>query len=317
LANPTYYSQEMKDVLASGLPLMFTPNLVEDTGASNIPDGSKTTFKLNNKFTTAHQVLKSTDKGVNWSPLTLTTDYTVDTVTNTITFVSAPSATDMIMISNTAKIPTTQVSDPKAVKLVGNYVTATNSHSIYKGNQLVPTGKVNVGNGDNGLESRVVENAVVGAIPIIMGETYIGTLESDTLYEFINFTDMPTRYYKTIDGYTLVVNGTFDNNLNITSSPNWRQWTNIQTTPSHNTISLDNSNSPAVKFIETIAEDDDGMAHYQVFAQEMEYNETDGDYADDIPTFPNLTNGTADNLLGTDRVKTVVASIPLNKYIGV
>ena len=84
--------------------------------------------------------------------------------------------------------------------------------------------------------------------------------------------------------------------------------------PSHNTITLDNSNSPAVKFLETIAEDADGMAHYQVFSQEMEYNATDTDYADDIATFPNLTNGTADNLLGVDRVRTIVSSIPLNQY---
>ena len=308
------YPQEWKDRLASGLPLIgMNPLLVNQDGTSSLPDTDAVHIH-SSKVINALSYVYTTNKGDIYNHWLGYLD-SVDMINNSLTVTNASS--NVLLLSYTAKIPTTQVSEPKAVKLVGNYVTATNSHSIYKGNQLVPTGKVNVGNGDNGLESRVVENAVVGAIPIIMGETYIGTLESDTLYEFINFTDMPTRYYKTIDGYTLVVNGTFDNNLNITSSPNWRQWTNIQTTPSHNTISLDNSNSPAVKFIETIAEDDDGMAHYQVFAQEMEYNETDGDYADDIPTFPNLTNGTADNLLGTDRVKTVVASIPLNKYIGV
>jgi hypothetical protein len=329
LANPDRYSDDMKDRLASGLPLLFEPNLVDDTGASNIPDGSKTTFKLNNKFTTTHQVLKSTDKGVNWSPLTLTTHYTVNTITNSITFTAGniPLSTDMIMISNTAVNMATQVTDPKAVKLVGNYVTGTNSHSRYKGNQLVPTGKVNVGNGDNGLESKVVENSATIGFPydiIDVGNpsALVSTLE-------------PFRYYRIVgSGYTNVSTGDLvystDNTPSVTgwypSSTSFESEYFIKVnTPSHSTISLDNSNSPAVKFIETIAEDDDGMAHYQVFAQELAYNSDtssyDGDTVDSLGngTFTQLTNGTLKDLnweAGDPEIKTIVSSIPLNKYIG-
>jgi hypothetical protein len=321
LANPDRYSDDMKSILASGNPLMFTPNLVDDTGASNIPTGTdgtdgKATFKLNNKFTTAHQVLKSTDKGVNWSPLALTTHYTVDTVTNSITFTSGniPLASDMIMISNTAKIPTTQVSDPKAVKLVGNYVTATNSHSIYKGNQLVPTGKVNVGNGSNGLESRVVENTA-------SGYTYLSTNKSAPTVT------VDETVVKVADGHTAggIVGGYYlrqytnqtNYDLSVQDYSNTTTWKFLGTqssTPTHSTIALDDSNSPAVKFIETIAEDEDGMAHYQVFAQEMVSQ--GGVYGGDDNQFTQLTNGTKDDD-NANTVKTIVASRPLNKYIGV
>ena len=55
------------------------------------------------------------------------------------------------------------------------------------------------------------------------------------------------------------------------------------------------------------------MAHYQVFAQEMVTNA--GAYDGDDGEFTQLTNGTLtdDN---ANTVKTIVASIPLNKYTG-
>jgi hypothetical protein len=316
LANPDRYSDDMKAVLASGNPLLFEPNLVDDTGASNIPDGSKATFKLNNKFTTTHQVLKSSDKGVSWSPLALTTHYTVNTVANTITFTSGniPSATDMIMISNKAVNTATQVSDPKPVKLVGNYVTATNSHSIYKGNQLVPTGKVNVG---GSLESRVVENVNIINYDyiVVAGNNSITRNLGDIwmLIGFDNYPDGTILEVVTDDGY-----GPFNYPSDYTSFSITTVWHTLGLylgTPSHSTISLDNSDSPAVKFIETIAEDDDGMAHYQVFAQEIEFNTSTSSYDGDDGEFTKLTNSTTTD--DNDKlIKTIVASIPLNKYIG-
>jgi hypothetical protein len=324
LADPDRYSDDMKAILASGNSLMFTPNLVDDTGASNIPnstDGTdgKATFKLNNKFTTTHQVLKSADKGVNWSPLTLTTHYTVDTVTNSITFTAGniPLATDMIMISNAAKIPTTQVSDPKAVKLVGNYVTGTNSHSIYKGNQLVPTGNINFGNGDNGLESRVVENIELNGADYSTDSGTIQLLQYDIIYITNNSSSGSVgNFYKMIrgdfgTGVPLADYTGFDNDADFEDLGK----SFISALPTHSTITLDDSNSPAVKFIETIAEDDDGMAHYQVFAQEMVSQ--GGVYGGDDNQFTQLTNGTlTDDSPVPTEIKTIVASRPLNKYIG-
>jgi hypothetical protein len=211
-----------------------------------ILDGTaQTVWDLTRKATTVHQVLKSTDGGDTWTSIS----FTHQSIANTITVESS----DKIMISYTVKIPTTQVQDPKPVKLVGNYVTATNSHDILDGNQLVPTGKVNVSDLNNNLESVVVDN-------IILDE-----------------------------------NGA------------------IKVVPKHSTINLNSSNSPAVKFIETIAVDEYGMAHYQVFAQEMVTNSSA--YDGDDGEFTKLTNGTItdDN---ANTVKTIVSSIPLNKYIG-
>lgn len=48
------------------------------------------------------QVLKSTDNGVTWSVLALTTHYTLNSTTNEITFVTAPLATDKIRVEYTS-----------------------------------------------------------------------------------------------------------------------------------------------------------------------------------------------------------------------
>jgi len=319
IGDPANYPQEWKDRLASGLPLIgMNPLLVDDSGNSLIPDGSRTLYPISSKriSTQADNIV------INMDGL-YTTNNTQDqssfTIPNTLAIRRASDASDLTnsdfaLASYTAKIPTTQVSDPKAVKLVGNYVTATNSHSIYKGNQLVPTGKVNVGNGTNGFESRVVENSLSDLeYDGVLTANVVDSVVQNGIYKIYGFDlyNDGLTYVKRlgIDNSSI----TLSNGADLGSSIYW-ELIEIPK-PTHSTISLDNSNSSAVKFIETIAEDEDGMAHYQVFAQEMEFNATDGDYADDIPTFPNLTNGTADNLLGTDRVKTVVASIPLNKYI--
>lgn len=291
-----------------------------------LDDTAQTVWELTRKATTVHQVLKSTDSGITWT----STSFTHQAIANTITTVSS----DKIMVSYTAKIPTTQVTDPKAVKLVGNYVTATNSHSIYKGNQLVPTGKVNVGNGSNGFESRVVESASISDIVTFDNQSK-GRLLKDfrigTIF-YASITGVHGSYPATVGHYYKLVN--YDGQENVALDNQCYEYSTrytdlgtsidesditekgyLSTIPSHNTISLDNSNSPAVKFIETIAEDDDGMAHYQVFAQEMTYNESTSSYDGDDNQFTQLTNGTLtdDN---ANTVKTLCASIPLNKYIG-
>ena len=115
---------------------------------SLIPDGVIDDFKLSEKAVSLHKTVRTTDSGGAWA----SGSETLDSVNNDVTMTNE-SAGNVVLVSYTAKIPTTQVSDHKIPKIIGNYVTATNSHSIYKCNQLVPTDKVNVGNGDNGLES--------------------------------------------------------------------------------------------------------------------------------------------------------------------
>ena len=166
----------------------------------------------------------------------------------------------------TAKNTTTKATDPKTVKAVGNYVTATNSHSIYKGNQLVPTGKVNVGNGANSVERKVLEDS----------PEYIFTYDYDT-DAGSQFYDQDTRILETGSGGGVVgkiytPKRYFTGTALATAhdfgvaSPNW--WA-TDSLPSHSTLALDNAVSPAVKLLETIAVDADGMAHYQLFSEEM------------------------------------------------
>jgi hypothetical protein len=275
---------------------------------SLIPSGQTSFPLVSGKSVQGLTIVVSTDSDTNpTSPTYTSTALVQDSINNS--FTKTLNTGDFALVYATDKIPTTQVTDPKAVKLVGNYVTATNSHSIYKGNQLVPTGKVNVGNGSNGLESKVVENSIVGydyeiyagaTLDFISGNTYYVVDDSigwskGSIIEWIG---------STVPAYTVPSNwvGSSSILLGYTDS-----------TPTHSTISLDNSPSPAVKLIETIAEDDDGMAHYQLFAQTMVTNA--GAYDGDDNQFTQLTNGTLtdDN---ANVVKTICASIPLNKYIG-
>ena len=66
--------------------------------ASLLPNGVLTNWKLSKKANaTPLLVLKSSDNGVTWTALTLTTHYTFSTTTNEITFVTAPLSTDILL----------------------------------------------------------------------------------------------------------------------------------------------------------------------------------------------------------------------------
>ena len=263
IGDPANYPQDMKDILASGKPLIgINPLLVGQ-------DGTDYT-----SFVGTQSIIFSDKKIIDlvyvvWDDVFA--GYTSGAVA--IDSVSNEMLVDdrNYMVYYTAKNTTTNISDPKAVKAIGNYATGTNSHSVYKCNQLVPTGKVNVGNGANGLESRGLENAVVGGADFD-GYATGYTVVADTTVIYCNVlgigidTGIIGHYYKRIGaGFTWTIALGLDNPLafeDLGTSP-------ILSTPDHNTITLDNANSPAVKFFETIATDEDGMAHYQVMAEEM------------------------------------------------
>jgi hypothetical protein len=352
IGDPANYPQAVKDRLASGLPMIGMNPLLELSTPFGTYWGTNVKVRLGAKVTQMTSVAISTN-GSSYRASSYFTDedalayYTAASkddipINNTIELpydfanttdgVPVPpdgfeshelSKQGVWVIPYTAKIPTTQVSDPKAVKLVGNYVTGTNSHSIYKGNQLVPTGKVNVGNGSNGLENRVIENTVeadVNIATLIPIDIYIANpiVTGDIV---LNWWDENAPnglgFYERTSGSSntwVPNNETFSGWSFVASYP-------LSTTPTHATIALDDSNSPAVKFIETIAEDDDGMAHYQVFAQEMvsQGGVYGGDTTDELGngTFTQLINGTlTDDSPVPTTIKTIVASKPLNKYIG-
>ncbi len=96
LGSPNNYPVAWK----GGGSVSGTPLIIAEEGTSLLPTGSLAVFKLSRKANaTPLQVLKSTDSGATWTALTVTTDYTFSTVTNAITFVTAPATTDLIMVT--------------------------------------------------------------------------------------------------------------------------------------------------------------------------------------------------------------------------
>ena len=263
IGDPANYPQAMKDILASGKPLIGINPLLVDQNLTVF--NANSTLVLSEKGVDAVTAISTGDAGVTWgTPSTVSTG--IENVTENWRIDAVPLR--VVLNNYTAKNTTTKISDPKAVKAVGDYATGTNSHSVYKGNQLVPTGKVNVGNGSNGLESRGLENAHIGA--------------GETAYPLVDVNVYPNATIE-MYGFSLIEDGTiflysgpstlagnYGVNTDFEADADWTVVpTPIGSTPDHNTIALDNSNSPAVKFLETIAVDDDGMAHYQVMAEEM------------------------------------------------
>lgn len=151
LGNSTYYPNYLSDLIASGLTPNLELNVTDDNGNSNIPTGTtgsdgKASFKLNNKMTTNHQVLKSTDSGATWSVVTPTVNY----IANTITFSTAPLSTDIILVSSTCKNEPLELVDLTDYEIIEeyDYVYASNNHDI---TLTIPnlinnvTGKISVG----------------------------------------------------------------------------------------------------------------------------------------------------------------------------
>ena len=141
--------------LLSGSDLELTNNILT-SGTSlivdDITDIAKTVWSMSRKAITVYQVLVSVDNGVTWS----LTSHTHDAVNNTVTIASATQ----VKISYTAKNKPLHQHTPLPIEKVQPKAIGTNSHSVYKGAMVsnAVTGKVSVGNGTNGLESRVLEN---------------------------------------------------------------------------------------------------------------------------------------------------------------
>ena len=165
----------------------------------------------------------------------------------------------------------------------------------------------------NGLESRLVESTIIDAVDwsVTVGGTYQlapnMTYKADSTFDGID-KDTLFKYNGTATSGAWGPLGvdTFYTTAGMTR-------VTITSTPQNNQITLDNSDSPAYKHLMTIGKDSDGMAHLQVFSQEMISNGTA--YDGDDNEFSQLTNGTTtDDLART--ITTKVSSIPLNTYFG-
>lgn len=141
IGNPTNYPTVWKQSGVFGTPL-----LVAEDGTSLLPTGSLTAFKVSRKSNaTPLLVLKSTDSGATWSALTVTTHYTFSTTTNTITMVTAPATTDLIMVY---------------------YQTHTSMAVPAVNNEVLEIGDVFACNGTYSSQGSVLANTLIGKTPI-------------------------------------------------------------------------------------------------------------------------------------------------------
>ena len=309
VGDPANYPQDWKNRLASGKSIPFNSLLVGKSGTSNIPDGTKTTFKLSRKVTAINQVLQSSDSGATWSIVAPA----FDTIANTATFSTAPAVGDLIMFSPTTRNKPLHQSTPLLIEYISNKVVGNNSNSIYKGAMVTNaiTDKVSVGNGSNGLESKVLENAELGAYD----DGYDGIINDDGDLFSGRIAYLPSRNNE-VWCYTVTELVNWTAAMSSIVEPSWELIGHIGvfTTPQHNTIVLDAEVSPASKYFTMICIDTTNNEKcLAVSGEEMVSNA--GAYDGTTNTFQQLTNGTIIDLNGVT-VKTTVAMKRLGVFKG-
>jgi len=247
--------------LAGGKPIPMNFLLVGQDGTSYVD--ASTDMIMSNKVTEPYNRQYSSDNGDTWNNIAIS----MDLVANS----DYTESTGKVFIVNytSHNTPLTQ-STPKPVKLVQDKVIASNSHSWYKGAGLVNavTGKVSVGNGDNGLESRSLENAEIGISDIgelKTGSTYTVLLGETVTYQGGGVNGTVGSVYERLnsDWVSHTLAGFYGDD-----NTRWKLIANASI-PQHPTLSLDNADSPASKVFGTLAVDDNGEYLVQVIGEEM------------------------------------------------
>lgn len=262
IGSPLNYPTILKDRLAEGKGVFgINPLLVSDTGVNLIPEGTLKYYKLTGKATNLKDWLYSDNDGDTYGVSNVPFDYTKNSTTTT----TDPS--NRIRIANyTSQNNPYQATTSRTVLTVEPKVIASNSHSLYKGaitgNCI---GKVQVGNGSNGYESKVLEN----------------TEKDRDDYDFI--VTAGTTYTIKTGNYVLRSTNLDDNGIvferiggDVTSTFNasfldyptlYRPIYGFVTTPIHQSITLDNANSPASKWFEGLCYDDDYVYPFVVMEE--------------------------------------------------
>jgi hypothetical protein len=207
------------------------------------------------------------------------TTLTDDSIANTT------EITRNMLVSYTAQNKPLVQSDPLPVELVRDKVIASNSHSIYKDAMITnfATNKVAVGNGSNGLESKVLENTIIlpeWDFSIGSGSSITSTPTTKMLLleATADFNAGDIVVYTAGD----LTNWTFNSASVVLPS-----WNKITTTPSHATLVLDNEVGPTSKWFRTLALAENNEYVVQVFTKELIF---DVDYGD-TDLFEQLING--------------------------
>ena len=300
------YPQDWLNRLASGKSLPFNPLLVGENGEDYL-DGRQT-YKIISKGV---QELDSQFMDIS-SFVWASTTKPFDPITNT--YSSLSDALTRIWLCNTiSRNKPLYKSTPLPIEQVSHKAIVSNSHSIYKSAMVtnVITDKVSVGNGSNGLESKVLENAELGAYD----DGYDGIINDDGDLFSGRIAYLPSRNNE-VWCYTVTELVNWTAAMSSIVEPSWELIGHIGvfTTPQHNTIVLDAEVSPASKYFTMICIDTTNNEKcLAVSGEEMVSNA--GAYDGTTNTFQQLTNGTIIDLNGVT-VKTTVAMKRLGVFKG-
>ena len=172
IGNPTGYPTTWSQSGVYGNML-----IVAEDGTSLLPTGALTTFKNSRKVTIGspviYQVLKSTDNGATWTLLTGGTHYSFTATTNSIAFVTAPSTTDLIMVTYQTHTNMAIAGVNSEVLSIGD-VWAGNFYSTSYGSALLSNliSKIAINGDVNNLmliTTDLYAKTVQGAIPLLYG----------------------------------------------------------------------------------------------------------------------------------------------------
>jgi len=298
LADPVNYPSDWLSHLAGGNSVDMNMALVNQDGTSSIPtNGTPVTHIASEKVIANMDTVYIKYDGS--SSGTASWDY--DLVTNEYTDGGGSTVADYIWITNytSQNEPYTQ-SDPMPVQLVQPKVIATNSHSIFKSAMLTKcvTGKIAVGNGDRGYESKTLENAELGIrIHVVVDGTY--TVDTGEYVQILDdsftYASLGEVYKRTGVSLTSTV---FTQGSSFHNPAAWLpvDAKEVFTTPEHPQITLSDDTSPASKVFKTLAIDSNSEYCIQVFGDELvdDASVYDGDDGE----FNQLTNGTETDLNG-------------------
>ena len=328
IGDPQFYPQAMKDVLASGKPLIgLNPLLVNQDGDVILPDGV-TSYKsiLSSKSTiTSTDIIASSNQGETWSPYATA----IGSTNNMLYGASTVLNNNWIyVVPYTSENPTYNQIDPLKVELVDNVVVASNSHSVHKGGKIVSSiGKIPTGNGANGLELVTLYNASrmgygehvadTASRAYTVGEivTYVSpwtTYKGYTVEALVadSFSEANMNSYVEVDGYIQTTGGT-----------KYFKILNVTTTPSHSTIALDSEDSTAGKWFHASCVDSNGEIFEGVVLEEGNPDTTttnqDGTPTDTLgfgTTFTQLTSGVRTDV-NNNVVVTKFLGKPTGKYL--
>ena len=271
-----------------------TALVVED-----LTDTAKVLWDLSSKSIEVKQVLYTTDNGTTWD----TETFTLDSINNQITLGNARAE---IKVSYQAQNQTLQQQDLIEILIVGNQVIASNSNNIYKGAMLgtSATGKIQVGNSTNGLESRNVENITyIEPFNYKEGNTYY-VIADTTLFRAVESTGNFNKgdlfkYPINLYNWTAIPQSSLDGT--------WYKSINITTTPKHNSIILNNDNSSAFKGLPFVGVASNNELVVGMFTEEGKYNVSGYGWDTGVGlTFQQLANGLVDGVYENDLQTTIL-----------